>query len=234
MTENQQLHVPPRVRVGASQGPGSRHAGDMPTVGQGEHIARCLLADRPTAGGYAADVEAGVGLREPPDTEPRAANRAWLRAERTTRVLVTVQFVLIVAAAVAVATRLPIWSFADEREHAAYVDSVGRGHLPLPGRDKVPEQLAVVGGSRDGMSYESVQPPLYYVVAALPWDLAKAVGGVTFAARTLRVVDVLGLCATVALLWALARRIVDRRGQALVAFSVALLFVAWPGVVFRS
>jgi Dolichyl-phosphate-mannose-protein mannosyltransferase len=150
---------------------------------------------------------------------------------------VALQLVLIAVAGVLVVTRLPIWAFVDERAHAAYVDAMGSGHLPLLGKDVVPAEIVEAGGRASGftgMSYEAFQPPLYYAVAAVAWDPAYAVGGTVFAVRVIRALDLLALAVAVALVWALARRVASSRGEALVAFAVALSFVAWPGVVFRS
>jgi hypothetical protein len=151
--------------------------------------------------------------------------------------LIAVQLGLIALAGLLVVTQLPIWSFADERAHAGYVAALGSGHLPVLGTDQVPADVLAVGGHVTGFgasSYEAFQPPLYYAVAGIGWDLAHAIGGSAFAARTIRAFDLLCLGVALLLLWTLARRLADSRAQALAAFAVALVFVSWPGVVFRS
>jgi hypothetical protein len=172
---------------------------------------------------------------------PRAFfNRGWAAGwgprDRLIRALILVQLVLIAGVGIATVARLPVWAFVDERAHAAYVDAVGSGHLPLLGRDYLPAEIARLGGPHRGSkaSYEAFQPPLYYVVAAVPWDAAHAVGGPSFAVRSVRALDLLALGATLALLWALARRVASSRQEALYGFAIALTFVFWPGVVFRS
>ena len=83
--------------------------------------------------------------------------------------LVVLQLGLIAATAVAVVARLPIWAFADERAHAAYVVSLAGGRLPLLAFDGVQRELVALGSSAAGPSYEAFQPPLYYAASAVPW-----------------------------------------------------------------
>ena len=67
---------------------------------------------------------------------------------------------------------------------------------------------------------------------AIPWDVAKAVGGTRAAVVVLRLVDVVWLMADVGLLWALARRVAPSGDVALVAFAFALTFVSGPASCF--
>lgn len=151
--------------------------------------------------------------------------------------LVAVQLGLIAAAAIGVVFGLPLWAFTDENAHVSYVAAIGAGHLPLLNHFLIqPDIERIVPGAASfgGQSYEAFQPPLYYAVMAIPWDVAKAAGGVRAAVHVLRLSDVVLLAADVGLLWALARRVAPSRDAALAAFAFALTYVLWPGVVFRG
>ena len=151
--------------------------------------------------------------------------------------LVAVQLGLIAAAAVGVVFGLPLWAVTDEMAHVSYVAAIGAGHLPLLNHFLIQPDIARLvprSGAFGDQSYEAFQPPLYYVVMAIPWDVAKAAGGVRAAVHVLRLLDLALVAADVALLSALARRVAPSRDAALAAFAFALTYVLWPGVVFRS
>lgn len=160
-----------------------------------------------------------------------------LRGREPIELLVAVQLGLIAAAAIGVAFGLPLWAVTDENAHVSYVAALGAGHLPLLGHFAIQPDIAGLvyhASSFGNQSYEAFQPPLYYLVMAIPWDVAKAAGGARAAVYVLRLLDVLLLAVEVRLLWALARRVAPSREVALVAFAFALTYVLWPGVVFRS
>jgi hypothetical protein len=162
---------------------------------------------------------------------------ARLRLYDALQLLVAVQLCLIAAAAIGVALGLPLWAISDERAHVSFIAAIGAGHLPLLDHFPLQPDLARIGNrpaAFETQSYEAFQPPLYYVLMAIPWDLAKAVGGVTAAVHALRLLNVPLLAIDVGLLWALARRVAPSRETALGAFAFALTYLLWPGVVFRS
>jgi hypothetical protein len=160
-----------------------------------------------------------------------------VRGRRPLELLVAVQLCLIAAAALGVVFGLPLWAVTDENAHVSYVAAVGAGHLPLLDHFPLQAEIARVvhpAASFGNQSYEAFQPPLYYALMAIPWDLARAVGGVRAAVHVLRLLDAGLLAINVGLLWALARRIAPSRETALGAFAFALTYVLWPGVIFRS
>lgn len=166
---------------------------------------------------------------------PAAARRA--RSAEPLELLVAVQLALIAAAALGVVFGLPLWAVTDENAHVSYVAAVGAGHLPLLNHFPIQADIARVvqpAASFGNQSYEAFQPPLYYALMAIPWDLAKAVGGVRVAVHVLRLLDAGLLAINVGLLWALARRVTPTREMALAAFALALTYVLWPGVIFRG
>ena len=94
-----------------------------------------------------------------------------LRRARRLPPLVAIQLVLIVGTGVAAVAVLPVWAFADERSHAAFIDVVGEGRFPVDGEEMLPRDLAFHcrGGCPEGVadtpvtgwSGELFQPPLY-------------------------------------------------------------------------
>jgi hypothetical protein len=159
----------------------------------------------------------------------------WARGP--VELLVAAELCLIAAAAIGVALGLPLWAITDERAHVSFIAAIGAGHLPLLGHFPLQPDLARVGNRPvlfTTQSYEAFQPPLYYALMAIPWDLAKAAGGITAAVHTLRLLDALLLAVDIGLLWALARRVAPSPESALAAFGFALTYLLWPGVVFRS
>ena len=160
-----------------------------------------------------------------------------VNARRPLELLVGAQLCLIAAAALGVAFGLPLWAVTDENAHVSYVAAVAAGHLPLLDHFPIQPDIARVvqpAASFGNQSYEAFQPPLYYALMAIPWDLARAAGGVRTAVHVLRLLDVALLAINVGLLWALARRIAPSRETALGAFAFALTYAFWPGVIFRG
>jgi hypothetical protein len=160
-----------------------------------------------------------------------------VRGRTLLELLVAAQLCLIAAAALGVVFGLPLWAVTDENAHVSYVAAVGAGHLPMLNHFPLQAEIARVvhpAASFDNQSYEAFQPPLYYALMAIPWDLARAAGGVRVAVHVLRLLDAGLLVINIGLLWALARRIAPSRETALGAFAFALTYVLWPGVIFRS
>ena len=160
------------------------------------------------------------------------------------RALVAVQLAALLFAAVATAARFPVWALVDEAAHFDYVQSIAEdGRLPVLDEDRVhPEVLAIDEGTYPapprvpaserglfGRSYEGFQPPLAYALAtpvyAVPSNHETKL-------RALRGLGVVLLGVAVLLTWLLARRVVPDAPVA--AFSAALTFVLWPGVVVRT
>lgn len=160
------------------------------------------------------------------------------------RVLVAVQLAAILLAGVSTAARFPVWALVDEAAHFDYVQAIAEdGRLPVLDEDRVhAEVLAIdegvypaparVPASERGLfgrSYEGFQPPLAYALAtpvyAVPSNHETKLRG-------LRALGVVLLGAAVLLAWLLARRVVP--DAPLVAFSGALTFLLWPGVVVRA
>jgi hypothetical protein len=159
-------------------------------------------------------------------------------------VLVAVQLAAILLAAVATAARFPVWALVDEAAHYDYVQSVAEdGRIPVLDEDRVhSEVLAIdegvypgpprVPASERGLfgrSYEGFQPPLAYLLAtpvyAVPRDHEVKL-------RALRGLGVVLLGVAAFLTWLLSRRVVP--DAPLAAFSAALTFLLWPGVVVRA
>lgn len=160
-----------------------------------------------------------------------------LRGRPPLELLVALQLGLIAAAAIGVVFGLPLWAVTDENAHVSYVAALGAGHYPLLNHFPIQAEIARVvqpAASFGNQSYEAFQPPLYYALMAIPWDLANAAGGVRTAVHVLRLLDAGLLAINIGLLWALARRIAPSRETALGAFAFALTYVLWPGVIFRS
>lgn len=174
---------------------------------------------------------------------PQASER---RPRRLTplKLLVIAQLALILGIGVAVVARFPVWALVDERAHFTYVETVAdHQRLPYSGRDFIsPQTEAVDEGvyprrarldprhrGLAGRSYESFQPPLYYVVAAPVFALS---GDYTTKVRLLRIFNLLLVGAAIAILFLLAREVCGKRHLA--AFSVALTAFLWPGVLVRS
>ena len=160
------------------------------------------------------------------------------------RLLVAVQLAALLFAALATAARFPVWALVDEAAHYDYVQSVAEdGRFPVLDEDSVHDEvLAIDEGTYPdparvpaeerglfGRSYEGFQPPQAYVLAtpvyAVPSDHEVKL-------RALRGLGVVLLGVAVLLTWRLARRVVP--DAPLAAFSAALTFLLWPGVVVRA
>ena len=163
---------------------------------------------------------------------------------RAVRVLVAVQLAALLFAALATAARFPVWALVDEAAHYDYVQSIAEdGRLPVLDEDRVhSEVLAVDEGTYPapprvpaserglfGRSYEGFQPPLAYAVATPVYAVP---GNHETKLRALRGLGVVLLGVAVLLTWLLARRVVP--DAPLTAFSAALTFLLWPGVVVRA
>lgn len=160
------------------------------------------------------------------------------------RALVAVQLAALLVAALVTAADFPVWALVDEGAHYDYVQSIAEdGRIPVLDEDPVhPEVLAIDEGVYPapprtpaderglfGRSYEGFQPPLAYLVATPVYAVPSNHETKLRALRGLGAV-LLGLAAF--LTWRLARRVVP--DAPLAAFSVALTFLLWPGVVVRA
>lgn len=160
------------------------------------------------------------------------------------RLLVAVQLAALLVAAVATVARFPVWALVDEAAHYDYVQSIAEdGRIPVLDEDAVHDEVLAIdegvypGPPRVpaaerglfGRSYEGFQPPLAYLLATPVYAVPSDHEVKLRALRGLGVV-LLGLC--VFLTWLLARRVVP--DAPLAAFSAALTFLLWPGVVVRA
>lgn len=160
------------------------------------------------------------------------------------RALVAVQLVALLLAAVATVARFPVWALVDEAAHYDYVQWLAEdGRLPVLDEDPVHDEVLAIdegvhpgeprvpASERElfGRSYEGFQPPLSYVLAAPVFAVA---GDHEAKLRALRALGVVWLAIAVLLTWRLARRVAP--DAALTAFSFALTFFLWPGVVVRA
>jgi 4-amino-4-deoxy-L-arabinose transferase-like glycosyltransferase len=160
------------------------------------------------------------------------------------RALVAVQLAALLVAAVATVARFPVWALVDEAAHYDYVQWIAEdGRLPVLDEDPVHrEVLAIdegvypgpprVGADERGLfgrSYEGFQPPLAHLLATPVYAVA---GDHERKLRALRALGVLLLGVAVWLTWLLARRALPE--APLLAFSPALTFLLWPGVVVRA
>jgi 4-amino-4-deoxy-L-arabinose transferase-like glycosyltransferase len=160
------------------------------------------------------------------------------------RVLVVLQLAALLAAGVATVARFPVWALVDEAAHFDYVQSIAEdGRLPVLDEDRVhPEVLAIDEGVYPGpprvpaeerglfgRSYEGFQPPLAHLLATPVYAVS---GDHESKLRALRALGVVLLGVAALLTWLLARRVVP--DAPLAAFSFALTFLLWPGVVVRA
>jgi hypothetical protein len=160
------------------------------------------------------------------------------------RALVAVQLAALLVVAVATVARFPVWALVDEAAHFDYVQWIAEDRrLPVLDEDPVhPEVLAIDEGVYPdpprvpaeerglfGRSYEGFQPPLAHLVAT---PVYAAAGDHERKLRALRALGVVLLAVAVWLTWRLARRVVPE--APLAAFSLALTFFLWPGVVVRA
>src|SRR5215208_77847 len=126
----------------------------------------------------------GVGARGPSCVSgslPRVRRRMT-----PLRALVAGQLVLLLGTGLATVLQFPVWALVDEGAHFDYVTRIADdGRIPVLDRDLVSDDVQAITedvypfpprtGQREaglaGQSYEGVQPPLYYVLAA-PASLA--------------------------------------------------------------
>jgi 4-amino-4-deoxy-L-arabinose transferase-like glycosyltransferase len=118
----------------------------------------------------------------------------------------------------------------DEAAHLAYIESIATGHgIPVVGADKPSENILKLqrfsttgpgryfpldvkdsaGWGPSGEQYEAIQPPLYYLIMALPFRLA-APSGIVAALYTVRILSLVLALAAVPLIWLLARELFPR------------------------
>ena len=158
--------------------------------------------------------------------------------------LVAAQLAAVLIAALATVTSFPVWALVDEAAHFDYVQSIFEdGRLPVLDEDHVHDEVleidegtypypARVPAEERGLfgrSYEGFQPPLAYVLATPAYAVPV---GHQSKVRVLRLLGVVWLGLAVFLTWVLARRVVP--DAPLTAFSAALTFLLWPGVVVRA
>ena len=157
--------------------------------------------------------------------------------------LVVVQLVVIAVLATMVAFEFKIFSPVDEEAHFSYVQQIAQhGTLPVLGKTPTsPQALAVEEGTYprpatrtysltqlQGLSYEALQPPLYYIAAVPAFDLTSNYVDKVY---SLRLFDVVLLLATLVCLGRLARVVLQQRWM--IGWAVGLVFFALPGVVVR-
>ena len=160
------------------------------------------------------------------------------------RALVAVQVAALLVVAVATVARFPVWALVDEAAHFDYVQWIAEdGRLPVLDEDPVHDEVLAIdegvypGPPRVpaqerglfGRSYEGFQPPLAHLLATPVYAVA---GDHERKLRALRALGVVLLGLAVWLTWRLARRAVPE--APLAAFSLALTFFLWPGVVVRA
>ncbi|HEX5925314.1 MAG TPA: glycosyltransferase family 39 protein [Baekduia sp.] len=140
------------------------------------------------------------------------------------------------------ALRFHIWAEIDERQHYVNVQAIAEdGRYPLQADLVSTEVQAITDRTYPrpspndprsqglaGRSYEAVQPPLYYLLAApaflAPVDHRDKV-------IVLRLFDLVVLMATLALAAALCREVLGPRWHA--GYAAVLATVLWPGVLVR-
>ena len=164
---------------------------------------------------------------------------------RALKALIAVQLTLIVATGVLTAVRLPFFSPIDEAAHFDYVRIVAEeGRLPVLEEDEMglpvlaldqgldpdarpPPEVERPGGL-GRHSYQAFEPPLYYALAAPAFALT---GDWSQRVKLVRLLGLAFLLGATAFVYALARRALPETH--LIAFSVALTVLMWPGVIVR-
>jgi 4-amino-4-deoxy-L-arabinose transferase-like glycosyltransferase len=158
------------------------------------------------------------------------------------RGLVTVQMAAILVLAGVTALRFHVWAEIDERPHYANVQAIAEdGRYPVQSDLVSSEVQAITDGTYPrrspndpatrglaGRTYEAIQPPLYYLLAApaflVPVDYRDKV-------TVVRLFDLALLVAGLALAAALCREVLGPRW--LVGYSALLAVMLWPGVLVR-
>ena len=122
---------------------------------------------------------------------------------RLTDRLLALVLVVYLALAIGYNLAMPVGGAPDEGAHAEFVRIVAEdGRLPVL-------DLRTSNNAQDPNGYEAHQPPLYYVLAAPAWRLARALGGGAAArARAARSVSTLIGLAGILLIWLFARLVV--------------------------
>jgi len=162
------------------------------------------------------------------------------------RALVAAQLAFLAVAAIVVAFSFSHFT-QDERAHFSYVESMARDlTIPTVGRELIspatealhegtypaPGRLDPAKQGLGGQSYEGFQPPLYYTVAAPVFRVAG--GDYRVKQRLLRLLNVVLLLGTAALLWRFARRVADDNEDPLALYALGLTVLLWPGLVMRA
>jgi hypothetical protein len=165
-----------------------------------------------------------------------------LRRHFSLRVLVAIQLAAIVVLGGVTAFRFHIWADVDERAHYVNVQAIAEsGRYPRQPDLVSADVQAITDGTYPrpspndprsqglaGRSYEAVQPPLYYLLAApaflVPVDYRQKV-------LVLRLFDLALLVATLALAGALCREVLGSRWRA--GYAAVLATMLWPGVLVR-
>jgi hypothetical protein len=157
--------------------------------------------------------------------------------------LLVVQVVAIAGLGVMLAFRFPVFSPIDEEAHFSYIQEIAQhGALPVLGHTPTSRQgLEIEQGTYPrppthtytlhdlgGLSYEALQPPLYYFAAVPAFDLTSNYVDKVY---SVRLFDVLLLLATLVAVGRLAR--VTLRDRWMVGWAFALVFFALPGVLVR-
>lgn len=165
---------------------------------------------------------------------------------RFVKALIAFQLLVIVVVGVLCAVQLAFLSPIDEAAHFDYVRVVAEEHrLPVLGEDKTGLPVVALDAQLDpdsspppdversdglaGESYEAFEPPLYYLLVAPAFAVT---GDWTHRVKLVRLAGVVFLLAAAAVLYLLAGRAMPE--ARLVAFSVSLTVLMWPGVVVRS
>ena len=172
--------------------------------------------------------------------------RLGLSALTPVRAVIAVQLAVITAAGIATVLSLPKFT-GDEIAHFSYLQSVAEeGQLPLLGPTLIsPQAEAIYEGTYpspgrldpakrglSGRSYEAFQPPLYYLLAAIPFRLAG--DNYVVKMRVMRLVGLGLLLAAALLLWCLTVEVINDPGEAEPYFAFALTALLWPGIVLRT
>jgi 4-amino-4-deoxy-L-arabinose transferase-like glycosyltransferase len=156
--------------------------------------------------------------------------------------LIALQLAAILVLGATTAFRFHIWAEIDERQHYANVQVIAEdGRYPLQSDLVSTEVQAITDGTFPrpspngptsqglaGRTYEAIQPPLYYLLAApaflVPVDHRDKV-------VVLRLFDLVLLVVTLALAAALCREVLGPRWR--VGYAAVLAIVLWPGVLVR-
>lgn len=165
-----------------------------------------------------------------------------LRRLFSLRALIAMQIIAIVVLGGVTALRFHIWAEIDERQHYVNVQAIAEdGRYPLQSDLVSTEVQAITDRTYPrpspnnprsqglaGRSYEAVQPPLYYLLAApaflAPVDHRNKV-------IVVRLFDLALLMVALALAAALCREVLGPQWRA--GYAAVLATVLWPGVLVR-